>query len=110
MYAMVAEREGRLAGYSVAWLGQGAGHLGNIAVVPEMRRQGVAQTLLDDLLAKARKMQVESLTLEVRVSNFPAQWLYRASGFRMVGVRSRYYRETGEDALVMEWHEPCSSD
>ena len=106
VYARVAERDGGLAGYSLAWLGAGSGHLGNLAVVPEQRRRGVARALLDDLFAEAERRRVESLTLEVRVSNFAAQALYRAHGFRMVGLRRGYYRDSGEDALVMEWRKP----
>jgi len=41
--------------------------------------------------------------LEVRVTNFAAQALYRGYGFRVAGVRRGYYRDTGEDALLMEW-------
>ena len=103
VYARVAEREGRLAGYSVAWLGPGSGHLGNLAVAPEQRRRGVARALLVDLLAEAERRGVERLTLEARASNFAAQALYRAHGFRLVGLRRGYYRDTSEDGVVMEW-------
>jgi hypothetical protein len=43
----------------------------------------------------------EEVFLEVRASNSPAIELYRASGFRPVGVRSDYYRNPREDALVL---------
>lgn len=109
VYARIAERAGRLAGYSVAWLGETSAHLGNLAVVPELRRHGVARLLLDDLTTCMRAVGAETLTLEVRVSNFAAQWLYRARGFRMAGLRRRYYRDTGEDALIMEWRDRASS-
>lgn len=102
VYARVAERDGVLAGYQLAWLGAGNGHLGNLAVAPAHRRAGVARALMDDLLDAARARGVESLTLEVRVSNAAAQGLYRAYGFRVVAVRRGYYRDSGEDALVME--------
>jgi len=39
--------------------------------------------------------------LEVRVSNLAARRLYEAAGFRVVGVRPRYYRRPVEDALVL---------
>ena len=71
-------------------------------MIPGQRRAGVARALMDDLLERARALEVTSLTLEVRVSNFAAQGLYRAYGFRVVAVRRGYYRDTGEDALVME--------
>ena len=103
VWARVAELDGVLAGYSLAWLGGGTGHLGNIAVVPGRRRRGIARRLIEDLLDRARAEASESLSLEVRVSNFPAQGLYRAHGFRLAGLRRAYYRDTGEDALIMEW-------
>jgi ribosomal-protein-alanine N-acetyltransferase len=87
----------------VAWLGAGEGHLGNLAVVPGARRRGVATALVEDLLREARTRDVEVVTLEVRVSNFAAQALYRRHGFRLAALRRGYYRDTGEDALVMEW-------
>ncbi len=108
VWARVAESEGALAGYLVAWLGAGEGHLGNLAVAPEARRRGIARALLDDLLERAVRLGVGHLTLEVRVGNFAAQALYRAYGFRLAGVRRGYYRDTGEDALVMAWRPPGS--
>ncbi len=102
-HARVAEVDGQVAGYSMAWLGAGAGHLGNLAVAPEQRRRGVARALLEDVLERARAEGVESIELEVRGSNFAAQWLYQAHGFRLAGLRRRYYRDNGEDALIMQW-------
>ena len=102
-WARVAEADGALAGYLLAWVGAGAGHVGNLAVVPEARRRGVARALLEDLLEHAGAAGAASLTLEVRVSNFAAQALYRAFGFRLAGLRRGYYRDTGEDALIMAW-------
>lgn len=109
MFARVAERDGRLAGYSLTWLGAGAGHLGNIAVVESERRRGVAHTLIVDLFEEARRRAVEDISLEVRVSNFAAQALYRSHGFRLAGLRRGYYGDTGEDALIMKWTAPNAS-
>ena len=106
--ARVAEFGGVLAGYSVAWLGAGIGHLGNLAVVAGRRRRGIARRLVAELLEHASAEGVTRLTLEVRVSNFAAQALYRGHGFRLAGLRRRYYRDTGEDALVMEWRSPVT--
>jgi ribosomal-protein-alanine N-acetyltransferase len=115
-YARVAERGAEagspldpsrpanaLAGYLLAWLGDEEGHLGNLAVSPEHRRAGVARALLEDLLAVARERGTSTILLEVRVSNFAAQALYRDHGFRLAGLRRGYYRDTGEDALLMTW-------
>jgi len=106
VHARVVELDGSLAGYLVAWLGQDGGHLGNLAVVPEARRRGVARRLLEDLLDRARALGVGSIALEVRVSNFAAQALYREHGFRLAGLRRGYYRASGEDALIMQWKDP----
>jgi ribosomal-protein-alanine N-acetyltransferase len=102
-WARVAEADGALAGYLMALVGAGAGHVGNLGVIPEARRRGVARALLEDLLEHAGAAGFASLTLEVRVSNFAAQALYRAFGFRLAGLRRGYYRDTGEDALTMAW-------
>ena len=51
----------------------------------------------------ALKLEGSALTLEVRVSNTPAQALYERFGFESAGVRPRYY-ENVEDALVMWCH------
>ena len=103
MHARIAEIEGQLAGYAMAWLGPGEGHLGNLAVSESYRRRGVARALVEDLLHHARLAGIERLSLEVRASNFAAQWLYRAYGFRLAGLRRGYYRDNGEDALILEW-------
>jgi len=44
---------------------------------------------------------MERMTLEVRVSNYPAQSLYKRLGFAAAGVRKGYYADTQEDALIM---------
>jgi len=103
VYATLAERGGRLAGYLLAWLSEESGHIGNLAVAPGERRRGVARKLIEDLLDRAGPLGIKRLSLEVRVSNFAAQTLYRAYGFRLAGIRRGYYRDTGEDALIMEW-------
>jgi ribosomal-protein-alanine N-acetyltransferase len=57
----------------------------------------------------ARERECSHLTLEVRVSNAPAQELYRRFGFRPAGIRKNYYIETNEDALVM-WADDIGTD
>jgi ribosomal-protein-alanine N-acetyltransferase len=103
VHARIAERDGAVAGYSMAWLGHGVGHLGNLATAPAHRRRGVARALIDELLVRAAELEVRAITLEVRVANAEAQALYRGYGFRVAGVRRGYYRDTGEDALILEW-------
>jgi ribosomal protein S18 acetylase RimI-like enzyme len=44
---------------------------------------------------------VESIFLEVRVSNEPARRLYASRGFRQISVREGYYQNPKEDALIL---------
>lgn len=77
----------------------------NIAVHPQCRRQGVAQELVERLVAALKENDVTCLTLEVRASNEPAKALYGKLGFQQVGRRPNYYRNPKEDALILrrEW-------
>ncbi len=53
------------------------------------------------LLKKARQMEYDKVTLEVRVSNTRAQKLYRDIGFVDNGLKKDYYYNDREDALNM---------
>jgi ribosomal-protein-alanine N-acetyltransferase len=82
-----------LSRYDTVW------HLMNIAVDPKRRREGIARGLLDAMIAAAGP--ASEYTLEVRTSNTGAIALYERFGFRSAGTRPRYYRDTGEDAVIM---------
>jgi ribosomal-protein-alanine N-acetyltransferase len=71
----------------------------NIAVDPPLRRRGLATALLQAMLERGGLE--EPYTLEVRPTNGPAIALYERFGFRSAGTRPRYYRDTGEDAMIM---------
>lgn len=77
----------------------------NLAVAPEYRRRGVAETLIRELICLLKENQVTCLTLEVRVSNAPAISLYQKLEFIEVGRRPGYYHNPKEDALILrkEW-------
>jgi ribosomal-protein-alanine N-acetyltransferase len=90
-----------LLGIACLWAIAEEAHITLLAVHPNYRRQGLGQTLLYAMLAKAWLRQLEWATLEVRVSNPVAIALYRAFGFQDVGRRRRYYQDTGEDALIL---------
>jgi ribosomal-protein-alanine N-acetyltransferase len=101
---LVAQQGRQVAGYGgVMCYGEEA-HITTIAVDPEHQRRKIGTRLLHDLIAEARKMGAQAISLEVRVTNWGAQRLYGQFGFRPVGVRKRYYQETGEDALIM-WND-----
>lgn len=96
-----AAHEGQLAGYIVLSCAAGECEVANIAVDLPFRSRGIASVLLARALQEARKMHNIVCYLEVAVGNIPARALYTRAGFRQTGLRRKYYRETGEDALVM---------
>jgi ribosomal-protein-alanine N-acetyltransferase len=89
------------AGYLMARISGEEGEILNLAVLPEHRRQGVANQLLQQGLAALKSAGVSEVYLEVRESNQAALALYGAYGFRPVAVRPHYYRNPPEDALVL---------
>ena len=53
----------------------------NVAVHPDFRRRGIAEALVNELVARLKSRESRSLTLEVRVSNLSAITLYEKLGF-----------------------------
>lgn len=94
-----------VVGYAGVMVGAGEAHVTTVAVDPDHHRRKVGSRLVHALLEGARDMDATAATLEVRMANRGAQRLYQAFGFAPVGVRPRYYAETGEDALVMWAHD-----
>ena len=94
-----------LAGYVGSQSVMGESDMMNIAVDAHYRRQGIAQALVEALVAQLKEKGNHSLTLEVRISNQPAIALYEKLGFAQVGRRPNYYRNPKEDALILrkEW-------
>jgi ribosomal-protein-alanine N-acetyltransferase len=91
----------RLLGFLIFWLVHDELHILNLATAPAERRRGVGRTLLSEALVRARAHRCTLSTLEVRRSNEPAIALYKAYGFRAVGIRPNYYVDEREDAIVM---------
>ena len=102
---LVALDDGRVVGYVGSQSVMGEADMMNIAVTSQYRRMGVAQELVQRLVAALREKDVYSLALEVRSSNEPAKALYSKLGFLPVGRRPNYYRNPKEDALILrkEW-------
>lgn len=98
---VVARSEGRVVGFAGIWLMVDEAHITTFGVHPDHRRQGVGRRLLLRLAELSIDLGAARMTLEVRVSNAPAQALYRSFGFRVAGRRTAYYSDNGEDALVM---------
>ncbi len=72
----------------------------NLAVAGEYRRKGLARGLLGAALADF----YGDIFLEVRESNEAAQKFYKYLGFQQVSVRTLYYENPSESAIVMKFH------
>jgi ribosomal-protein-alanine N-acetyltransferase len=95
------KQDEQLLGYAGYWLIAGEIHISTIAVDPKWRGHGLGELILLNILYLAYEYDAALVTLEVRVSNQVAQDLYRKYEFEMVGRRQHYYKDTGEDALLM---------
>lgn len=91
-----------LIGYTGHWLVAGEAHVSTIAVAPRWRGRGLGALLLTWIVEHALEHDASVIRLEVRESNETAQSLYQSYGFEAVGRRRRYYRDTGEDAVLMD--------
>ena len=102
---LVAEDEGVVVGYVGSQTVFPETDMMNVAVIPQRRREGIAEVLIDSLIIALKRNYCSSLTLEVRASNVPAISLYEKMGFWQVGRRPNYYRNPREDALILrkEW-------
>jgi len=97
-----------IIGFAGLWLMVDEAHITTIAVHPDYRGKGLGELELASLIDIAHQIGARWVTLEVRVSNYVAQNLYRKYGFREAGMRHRYYSDNQEDALIM-WTEELSS-
>jgi len=88
-------------GFLVLWLIVDEAHIATLAVHPQFRGLGLGRELLQAALQDAIASGARSALLEVRAGNQIARNLYRAFGFVEVGRRPRYYRDNGEDAILM---------
>ncbi len=95
-------------GFAGLWLMVDEAHITTIAVHPDFRGKGLGELELATLIQTAYKINAQRVTLEVRISNYIAQSLYRKYGFREEGKRPRYYSDNQEDALIMSTEEISS--
>lgn len=111
-FYLVAEQiepQVKIIGYAGAWIVVDEMHITTLGVDPAHRGKKVAEALLVSFLDKAVKNGVRGITLEVRLSNIPAQRLYEKYGFQRQGMRKRYYEDNLESALLL-WTEDIQAE
>lgn len=99
--AIVSEEAGAIAGFVIARCGMAEWEIENVVVSRALRRRGIGEELIREILRRAGERGVTEIFLEVRESNVAARALYGKWGFEEAGRRSRYYCDPEEDALVL---------
>lgn len=99
---LVAERDGMVCGYLLAWAVAPDLDIHAVAVKDTCRRAGIASALLDAAARASQEQGCRRITLEVRSGNADARAFYEARMFRQSGTRRRYYADSGEDAILLE--------
>ena len=104
-FALVAERDGRPAGFVLARNAAGEAEILTLAVSPAARRLGLGRALVGEAARGAAESGATVIFLEVAVANLAARSLYGAFGFEEAGRRKGYYMEdpgsAPGDALVL---------
>ena len=95
-YFLSLDEEGQVLGFVALQETLYEAEVLQIAVKPAFQGQGLAQQLL------AQLPDQKEIFLEVRVSNQPAQSLYKKMHFEEIARRKNYYHDPIEDAVIMK--------
>jgi len=107
----VAEKEGRLVGYSMSRVEFGLsltrrfgisrrGHIISIAVLKEHRLRGLGRAMMEETLKSMIRKGCSEVYLEVRISNNDAIQMYKSLNFVVSSRLQGYYKDM-EDAYQM---------
>ncbi|NLB75019.1 MAG: GNAT family N-acetyltransferase, partial [Crenarchaeota archaeon] len=101
---IVAEENGKIVGYIMCRIEVGLsnygfgglvrkGHIVSIAVLPQARRKGMAQAIINRALQGMEYYKAKQGFLEVRVTNETAISLYKKLGFEVTRTINGYYSD-----------------
>lgn len=74
----------------------------NFAVLPDYQDQGLGTELLSYTTKYLEKLDVKTMSLEVRKSNKRAQHIYEKLGFKLSHIRKKYYETEDGYVLIKE--------
>lgn len=101
---LLRDAEQRLLGYFLLMPVFDEAHLLNLSVDADRQHRGYGQRLMGEAANLARLHNLQTMLLEVRVSNRQALSFYKRYGFSEIGRRKRYYptaTTSREDAIMM---------
>lgn len=98
MYKIISvkDEKGIITGYVIVFNNSSSLEIMKIGVNPKYRQKGFGTILINEM--KKSRMEI---FLEVREGNVTAIEFYKKNGFKEVGKRKNYYRDTGESAIIM---------
>jgi len=100
---MVAELADSVVAFMIYELHRSRLHMLNFAVLRSHRRLGIGTQMMEKLVAKLTPDRRGRIALEVRETNLPAQIFFRSLGFRATSVLKDFYRDSTEDAYLMQY-------
>lgn len=98
LYVVHRDQDGLVDGYAGMAMTAVEAEVHTIGVRPAAQGAGLGRKLLRQLISAAGDRR---LLLEVRTDNAAAIALYVSEGFTTLGVRRRYYEQSGADAFTM---------
>jgi ribosomal-protein-alanine N-acetyltransferase len=98
--ALVAQADDRAAGFVLGRTAADECEILTLAVLPAMRRQGIARALVEELSVRSVAAGAETMFLEVAEDNAAAGGLYAGLGFTAVGRRPGYYQRRGQSDMA----------
>lgn len=100
----VAKVAGTIVGYAGVMVVDDFADVATIAVIPQLRGQGIGTRFMQMIFAEATKRGATRVLLEVRKTNQSAIAMYEKLGFKIIAERPNYYGP-GLDAYMMELDE-----
>ncbi len=101
---IVVKLGNKVVAFGGMWVVFDEGHITNIAVHPDYRRNNFGDVVIENLITIAKDINIVSMTLEVRASNIAAINLYKKHHFSVEGIRKNYYQHPKEDGYIMWNH------
>ena len=97
---IVAKQENKILGFAGILTILDEANIMNIVTKKDKRNLGIGSLLLSELIKISKKLNMNSITLEVNENNIPAIKLYQKYNFQTVGIRKKYYNNI-DSAILM---------
>ncbi|MEA1975582.1 MAG: ribosomal protein S18-alanine N-acetyltransferase, partial [Bacillota bacterium] len=81
-----------IVAYIGIWILDDEIHISNLAVDPLFRRRGIARKLINRIIKEAYRVNIKTVSLEVRISNINAINLYENMDFEKNSILKDYYK------------------